>query len=46
MRKRENKESIGETSQGLLIKQKKCSKKNRELYFQKQNKKKPKEKQK
>ena len=27
MRKRENKESIGEISQGLLIKQKKCSKK-------------------
>ena len=27
MRKRESKESIGEISQGLLIKQKKCSKK-------------------
>ena len=34
MRKRKNKESIDEISQGLLIKQK-----NRKLFFQKQNQK-------
>ena len=42
MRKRKNKESIDEVSQGLLIKQKnpkKLHQKNRKLFFQKQNKK-------
>ena len=39
MRKRRNKESIDEISQGLLIKQK-----NRKLFFQKQNQKKKRKK--
>ena len=41
MRKRKNKESIDEISQGLLIKQKKQKKlqqKNHKLFFQKQKK--------
>ena len=47
MRKRKNKESINEISQELLIKQKKIAvKKNCKLFFQKQNQKEPKEKQK
>ena len=43
MRKRKNKDSIDETSEGYLLgktTEKHCSKKNRKFFFQKQNQKK------